>query len=142
MKLTQRERILLKYVLPKKKLRVKKRPKSIGEALGDSKPLHSPLSLKHQKFENMNHLIQLEEKLDDSIEFVVRRTLGKQWQHEVHQAKRGVKKKKGSGTGRDRYDRTEAYNRLRMKALMRNRNYKLKDLRADEVPSSHMKRKK
>jgi hypothetical protein len=70
-KLTQREKILLKYVLPKKKLRVKKRPKSIGEALGDSKPLHSPVSLRHQKFEEMKHLIQLEEKLDDSIEFAM-----------------------------------------------------------------------
>ena len=90
MKLTQRERILLKYVLPKKKLRVKKRQKSIGEALGDSKPLHSPVSLKHQKFESMNHLIHLEEKLDEIFEF-------KEKEREYHVP--GVARKTAVGAG-------------------------------------------
>jgi hypothetical protein len=89
-------------------------------------------------------IIQLDADLDQVIQFRGER-LAEEMEfgiadhairHTVHGAKRGKKKVRGSGSGVNTYERTEAHHRLRMKKLMQDRNYKLKSEPHADLPSS------
>jgi hypothetical protein len=90
-------------------------------------------------------IIQLDADLDQVIQFRGERLAEEMEEfgirdhairHARHGAKRGKKKVRGSGSGVNTYERTLAHNRLRMKKLMQDQNYRLKDTHHADLPSS------